>query len=235
MKGKILRCLAGACFCVLVLIFVVFEMTDKSIWSYLYGIGFFLLATGLLIDQPILSVVGCGVQIIRWSFILITSLREFVNILYYYGLLPFSPFAYYSLPPFALSLFSLIAIILLMLSALSQKSGKKFGILSGVFFAITEVIYFVFHHIVWPSFPIRFYPHPFLISELLTAVFLVAGAILTGFSMKKRASRAARHVPSGGALAVSDRIDQLTKLKNLLDQGILTQEEFEEKKEKILQ
>lgn len=231
MKGKILRCLAGACFCVLVLIFVVFEMTDKSIWSYLYGIGFFLLATGLLIDQPILSVVGCGVQIIRWGFILITSLRDFVIL---FGLVEYS-YYYRSLPPFALYLFSLIAIILLMLSALSQKSGKKFGILSGVFFAITEVIYFVFYHIVWPSVSIRFYPHPFLIPELLTAVFLVAGAILTGFSMKKRASRAARHVPSGGALAVSDRIDQLTKLKNLLDQGILTQEEFEEKKEKILQ
>ena len=45
---------------------------------------------------------------------------------------------------------------------------------------------------------------------------------------------AAEEAPAAPAMSEADRIDALTKLKGLLDSGVLTQEEYEAEKQKLL-
>ncbi len=45
---------------------------------------------------------------------------------------------------------------------------------------------------------------------------------------------AADQAPAAPAMSEADRIDALTKLKGLLDSGVLTQEQFEAEKQKLL-
>ncbi|MBQ2117822.1 MAG: SHOCT domain-containing protein [Clostridia bacterium] len=219
MKGKILRCLAGACFALLAGLEAFSLLTAYGgfpfvidfdfILNYIvFPAGLILIAIGLFANLPILSAVGCGVQIIRLGY-------DTVGSFLFFWTWSFS----------ASNVLFLLSTILLMISALSRKNGKVFGLLSGILFGISRLILILFLSVSNPVF------------FLLSTVVYTTGAILMGYAMKERelSHISARHVPSGGALAVSDRIDQLTKLKNLLDQGILTQEEFEEKKEKILQ
>jgi membrane protease subunit (stomatin/prohibitin family) len=48
------------------------------------------------------------------------------------------------------------------------------------------------------------------------------------------APAAAPAPPAGGAASADDVIEQLTKLKGLLDAGVLTQDEFDAQKRKLL-
>ena len=41
--------------------------------------------------------------------------------------------------------------------------------------------------------------------------------------------------PAGGQSSETDRIEALTKLKSLLDSGVLTQEQYESEREKLTQ
>lgn len=64
---------------------------------------------------------------------------------------------------------------------------------------------------------------------------MLMGAALSSRSKKKAAVQPAQApVPAPVAAPSNDLTGQLTELKNLLDQGILTQDEFEAKKKKIL-
>ena len=48
------------------------------------------------------------------------------------------------------------------------------------------------------------------------------------------AKQAATEQPSPAATPSSSKVEQLQELKNMLDQGILTQEEFDNEKRKLL-
>lgn len=53
---------------------------------------------------------------------------------------------------------------------------------------------------------------------------MVGGA---GYEIGKRHEDAARTVPVDDAASEANRIDALTKLKSLLDDGVLTQEQYD--------
>ena len=64
---------------------------------------------------------------------------------------------------------------------------------------------------------------------------MVGGA---GYAVGKRASeRAAAPPPGAPAASTSEvgRVEALTKLKDLLDSGVLTEEQYEAEKQKLLQ
>ena len=61
---------------------------------------------------------------------------------------------------------------------------------------------------------------------------MILGAALSSRSRNKAA--AAAPAQASAAAPSSDLTQQLTELKSLLDQGILTQDEFDAKKKKIL-
>lgn len=68
----------------------------------------------------------------------------------------------------------------------------------------------------------------------LSNLMLYAASFLLIFAFKSVPGTAAAKVSRPASVVPEDKIEHLTKLKDLLDKGILTQEEFEEKKKQIL-
>ncbi len=52
---------------------------------------------------------------------------------------------------------------------------------------------------------------------------------------KREAEAPAEDAPAAPVTSEADRIDALTKLKGLLDSGVLTQEQYEAERQKLLQ
>ena len=114
---------------------------------------------------------------------------------------------------------------------INTKSAKSMGIIAGVIATVKIVI--------------RIYSFVFLGGYLAIAtagfwseVVLIIGAVLVGLSLEGLATRKVAAVASGGKAKIQqgsdNTIERLTRLKALLDKGIITQEEFETKKKQIL-
>jgi hypothetical protein len=65
---------------------------------------------------------------------------------------------------------------------------------------------------------------PLLRRRPLTRAAMVGGA---GYEIGKRHEEASRPEPADDAASDANRIDALTKLKSLLDDGVLTQEQYD--------
>jgi hypothetical protein len=71
---------------------------------------------------------------------------------------------------------------------------------------------------------------PLLRRRPLTRAAMVGGA---GYEIGKRDQEAARPEPVDGAASDANRIDALTKLKSLLDDGVLTQEQYDSERARL--
>jgi hypothetical protein len=75
---------------------------------------------------------------------------------------------------------------------------------------------------------------------LLRAAMVGGGGYAVGKRVANRQAEAApaREAPgtppAGGAASEADRVEALTKLKGLLDSGVLTEEQYEAEKQKLL-
>ena len=71
----------------------------------------------------------------------------------------------------------------------------------------------------------------------LSHIALIVGALMIGLSAT---DNAAKEIPTTANKTITEeknsenQIDRLTKLKSLLDSGVITQDEFESKKEQIM-
>ena len=115
----------------------------------------------------------------------------------------------------------LIAFALLAVAGLSPKASKPLGILSAVFYILYRIMS-----------QLGTIKASFTLQSVLYTVLFIAGAVLLGVAFSSNKEKAA---PAAGTMSAgSDKIERLTRLKDLLDKGVLTQEEFEEKKRQIL-
>lgn len=208
MDKKTMRYVAGALFALNAILRLVFAFGGQglTIWSFVWPVGLLLIAAGLFIDLPVLSTVG--------GFILAAyEVRQLlVNL---------------ELDAFRLDLLAfVVALVLLAIIGLSPKTAKTMGILSAVFYVL-EVILLV----------LRLPPYSHLSSRsyLYIALFL-AGVILMGiaFSADKPKETVAAPQIDAPQSELSEKLDRLIRLKDLLDKGVLTQEEFEAKKREVL-
>lgn len=111
-----------------------------------------------------------------------------------------------------------MSVVLLSAAGLSRRTSNVFGILSAIFFAFYEIVLvFVLNAKLAPM------------SYLYIALYLV-GVILLGIGFSEKGKKVVASSKDNG----NDRIERLTKLKELLDKGVLTPEEFEEKKRQLL-
>ena len=111
-----------------------------------------------------------------------------------------------------------IAFLLLVFVGLSRKAAKPLCLLSAILY-----LAYILMSMLGSGYGLT------IRTILLTALFLI-GVVLMGISLSATDSKEETAPKS----ATGDKLDRLIKLKDLLDKGILTQEEFEEKKKQIL-
>ena len=115
----------------------------------------------------------------------------------------------------------LIAFALLAVAGLSPKTSKPLGILSAVFYILFRIMS-----------QLGTIKASFTLQSVLFTVLFIAGAVLLGVAFSSNKGKAA--LATGTMFSGSGKIERLTRFKDLLDKGVLTQEEFEEKKRQIL-
>lgn len=212
-----LRLIAGACFAISAVLTIVSYAPKLS-----YGFAAFiipllflvimdgLIAVSMFTSTPILTTVGSAGQLVFSSLRLISDIEFFAdsgNI----GLI---------LLPTILRLFMWLSLII---ASIKTKSAKRMGIIAGVIAAVEFVVKIIGHCTIFGS-AIR--------------IVTIVGVLLVGLSLDGLPARKVAAVASGGQAKIqqgsNNTIERLTRLKALLDKGIITQEEFETKKKQIL-
>lgn len=226
MNKKALRIVAGVLFLLLAAIPFVLTLTGRSgshLWSYYVGLaGYLLIAISLITDLSILTTLGAAGPIINEARNLVIYLRFVMNPSEY---VLSENVSLYSLKlRMVITIGIIIAFLLLALCGLVKNAAKPLGILSGALYAIAYIARIALGLV-------SFTP----LGALHVGLFVV-GAILLGIGFsepKSNATYAYRTTPPQSD--ISAQLDQLTRLKSLLDMGALTQEEFEEKKRQLLE
>jgi hypothetical protein len=125
----------------------------------------------------------------------------------------------------------LVIWVLLLVAGLNPKSTKKLGIAAGIIAAVRFLFSLIINLIVDGLLGLTF-------TGFLSYLALIVGALMIGLSAS---DNAAKEIPATAASKATmveknseSQIDRLTKLKSLLDSGVITQEEFDQKKKQIL-
>lgn len=220
MDKKTAKYLALICFAIITVWDVIDCFESFSFTLLITTIGSVLIVTSLLTTTPVLSAVGFAF----WTVdTLISCIKYFGRILR----------GYISFSNLLLWIVYIAACGLLMIASITPKSAKKMGIIAAVFTVVRLVIVVI-------SAIIEDY-------ELTASVFVwgllfTAGAILFGIafdnlSIKKPQIRAAAPetaTPVIQGVIQAGTADKLLRLKTFLDEGVITQEEFDQKKKELL-
>jgi len=125
----------------------------------------------------------------------------------------------------------LVIWVLLLIASLNPKLTKKLGIAAGIIAAVRFLFSLISNLIVNGSLGLTF-------TGFLSYLALIVGALMIGLSATDNAAKEISATAASKATLVEKnsetQIDRLTKLKSLLDNGVITQEEFDQKKKQIL-
>lgn len=223
-RNKIFRILAAAFFAIWVVIYhvisFVYDIIIYELSFGLYGVyhifavvGIILLIVGLFTDKAILSSIGAGLN----------ALAPVFETIQYYILSNHILFDAYLLLQIAFWL--LIVFVIL--------SKGKAPLILGCIAALVRI----YIEYIYASFPIySLYG--------LAKMSLIVGALMIGIAFSSLPSKISINLSSLGIKQSSNdepktadtqnNIDKLLKLKELLDMGAITQEEFDEKKKQLL-
>lgn len=131
------------------------------------------------------------------------------------------------------SLLTAVGWVLLILAVYNRSKSKKLCILSVGLHAAGFVVWAIAYIIVANGFD-NSIPGT-LVINLLTKALTCVPIALAGFVLQRNEMKTV-HPETAPVATVdtSERIDKLMKLKELLDSGVLSQEEFEAKKKELL-
>ncbi len=243
-KKRAFRYATGACFVLLAVVYlksaykwITYYIADgnkmftiPTILFVLLAVSCGLLAASLFAAKPLLGAVGAALGLLVNIAYLVGSCLHYLHSAGFYA----HPVLSLIVP----CLLSCIYCMLLMAAALSKRRKVLFGILAA-FCALGYLTTFflpgVFLPIfAWTSFAFRSVDSPSAFTWA-RSLFRSAGAILCGFAYSNMPKRGRMSVPAvKPASPVGDRVAQLEKLQILLQQGIITQEEFNAKKQHLL-
>lgn len=190
-----------------------------QLWAWAVRLSLLLLAAGLFVNVSALCAAGCVVSLIESILYLILSLRikpYVVSTVEY--LLTFERHMILTFIFFALLLASCI---------LKGRSRKIIALLACLVPILSSIIY------------ISYLTKGNLNAQqialiILQRLLLVIGAIMTGFGLVKKPSVAKETSKADDQITTSTKIEKLTRLKTLLDTGVISQEEFEKKKSELI-
>lgn len=209
------RYIAGGCFAASAIIYLINNCLRHHIFNFYYIsliLAFAAIAVGLFLSVPMVSAAGSVLFLISRVVILFRNVKYFITNPDFFN---YSSFFLTG----AFALFALFA-LLLLISCLNRCSAKITGIIAAVFRFIPAIYIFSFGRSLWDIV--------LLLLECAGAVFL--GFAFSGLKDKPKVLAAAAPQASG----VTDTYEKLTHLKELLDKGVITQEEFDAKKKDIL-
>lgn len=213
-KSKIpFRYIAGGCFAASALFCLI--RLGFSLYSLIYFLAFAAIAVGLFLSIPMVSAAGSALFLILG----VVDLFQFLHDLFSYYSFYFDFYDFINLIDY---LEAAIFPLILLITCLNRRSAKTTGIIA----AAMQVLYIIWvfgscWYLDW-EVSLRFVVQ--LLLECVSAVYLGFT-----FSGKPKAIAAAPKVPG-----VADTYEKLTHLKELLDKGVITQEEFDAKKKDIL-
>jgi hypothetical protein len=249
-NNNIFQCISGVCFLgysiLMILVYILGYVLSSNIcndyvlslffivfyrylsWSgLLVVVGCVLIAVGLFASLPVLSVIGSGVC---------TTGSAIINISYIVSLLKYGNLFSYKIILCLISGILLIATwILLTISFFNRnhKSATPLSVISG----ITQFMGFLLYLSCYSTVFLRDPRSRWIIVAVIACLFLTIGAILLGFSSKstnKQRKKTDSNNASSASISTANAAVRLEKLKELLDHGVITQQEFDEKKKKIL-
>lgn len=220
-NNKSLRYAAGACFGICSLMYVIFTVLDIqngyifSPWGLVLPVGFALIAVSMFASIDILTSVGGGILTViavRW---LIDDLGYYTHTIYMIE-----------------DLLWLIVCILLVVIGLNRKNVKMICIVAGALLAVRFFLIFFGHKIAYGYFGLDFW-------GFLDQILRIVGTILIGLTLninetQESSGKTVSSNSINSTAPVKNQIDQLIKLKDFLDNGYISQEEFDAKKKQIL-
>lgn len=222
---KSLRYAAGACFgiCSLIeIIWIVLNILDGvyeyygfSPWHLIWPIGYALIAVSMFASIDILTSVGGGI-------LTVVAVRLLID-----------DFGYYTHTISMIEdLLWLIVCILLVVIGLNRKNVKMICIVAGALLAVRFFLIFFGHKIAYGYFGLDF-------SGFLQYIILIVGTILIGLALnidspQESNNKTVSSCSIKSTAQVESKINQLVKLKDFLDNGYISQEEFDAKKKQIL-
>ena len=227
---KTIRYLAGAMFALMGLssiLNVIFCLENSKNWvvDALSAISAILMAVSMFCIKYELLMAGSGVQAVAW-FVDIFSLKLPIDMWYVLGIL--------------LHILLIAGYIVVVLATLRNKNACKYGFISVALIAVGYFVYYLgtygisytmaqssFFQGLQPAFSLT-------ISKIVPVIPpIILACIVLENVPQAQTTKTVKQPPK---TAKSDnRIEELTKLKDLLDAGVITQEEFDAKKKQILE
>lgn len=230
---KIIRCIAGSMFIVL-FIMILLEITGNMRYAYYgdYGVAMsqftwiyskpalilemlavLVLAVGMFAGIFTLLPVGAGIYCLAYIVDTIMSFNG--SIINLFALL---------------NLFALAGYVFFALSVGQREASIRYGLVSIIILLVSRLaFYYLVYDYVYPNL---FY---FVFTNLYQTAIASVSIFLTDIVLQNTPQGySSKTMKQIGRQTKSDRIEELTKLKDLLDTGAITQEEFDAKKKQIL-
>lgn len=187
---------------------------------FLAHLAYALVAVGLFVKKPIVSAAG-----------ILGATHPFAVFLICYGghVNAFQLFRYGGITTWVQIIFH----VFLLLACLDRVRSKIWGTASAVTAVIIGVLFCKYNS----SFLLVYFEN--LGIAVICQILLIVGALLLGMAFQtKKAPAKVVTTATGTAVTATigteTTIEKLTKLKQLLDDGIITQEEFDSKKKQLL-
>lgn len=230
---KIIRCIAGSMFIVL-FIMILLEITGNMRYAYYgdYGVAMsqftwiyskpalilemlavLVLAVGMFAGVFTLLPVGAGIYCLAYIVDTIMSFNG--SIINLFALL---------------NLFALAGYVFFALSVGQREASIRYGLVSIIILLVSRLaFYYLVYDYIYPNL---FY---FVFTNLYQTAIASVSIFLTDIVLQNTPQGySSKTMKQIGRQTKSDRIEELTKLKDLLDTGAITQEEFDAKKKQIL-
>lgn len=209
-------------------------MNEKNLKVIRYLTGAMFIAVALRWIPSVLTYWGSGfiwlfISILGLAGVLLSALSMFSGTYSLFavgvGMLALQDLISLSGVTICRNIFLLIAYILLAVAVLQKKNAGVIGIISALLFIISDLFFQIIVNNNWWGI---FY-------SVESSACEAAGAFLACLVLQntpQAQTAKAKHLTS--TIKTDNHIEELTKLKDLLDTGVISQEEFDAKKKQIL-
>lgn len=215
-KADIFRYGAGACFALLAIL--QFAMYSFDFSTLLRAMAFLLMAASFFAQIPTLGTVGGGLHILLAVIQFVPSIRLYIERYKYTGWYSIREITY-----IINALLLIAAYVIFLIMTLKRGNAKRLGYTAAAAVVVRRLVNFL----GWGFYV----PYILILSDLLLSA---AGFLLAGFAYVNMTLESRKPAASTRQNTVADSIQRLENLQRLLEQGIITQEEFDAKKKQLL-
>lgn len=237
-KNNNFRYVAGACFVIealrIIINHIVAGYTSFDPWTLVLIVGYALIAASMFASVDILTSVGGGFLAADAINTLITITKILLYLLDYFR----DDFLIYSLQVTSLFIRSVVCILFVVIG-LNRKNAKTISIVAAALLVVQFLLTTLYNNI--PSRYNNIHSSSFHLNftDILFNTILIIGTIMIGLvlnidDVKTSSGKTASSNNINLTTPAENQIDRLAKLKDLLDNGVISQEEFDAKKKQIL-